>query len=275
MKRMKCCLALLFLSTAILAVPTAAQYSRSQISGFVRDASGAVVPGATVRLEIPSMALKRTTSADTSGFYVVPDLPGGTYQLTVEAKGFKTYVKTGIVLDSAAALAVDAKLEVGNVSQTVEVTAKLEEVQTGSTDVSRLLQKVQLTEFPILGRNVLSLSGLLPSVIYRNGVIDDRGTSTSFGGFFVNGLRKHYNFMTIDGLSNMQNDTLILWNNTISPDFVQEFKVSLSAYSAENGRSAGAQMNAVTKSGSRAFHGDAYEFVRNDKLNARSTFQSY
>src|SRR5208282_5367033 len=172
-------------------------------------------------------------------------------------------------------LAVDAKLEVGNVSQTVEVTAKLEEVQTGSTDVSRLLQKVQLTEFPILGRNVLSLSGLLPSVIYRNGVIDDRGTSTSFGGFFVNGLRKHYNFMTIDGLSNMQNDTLILWNNTISPDFVQEFKVSLSAYSAENGRSAGAQMNAVTKSGTRAFHGDAYEFVRNDKLNARSTFQSY
>ena len=274
MTRKKCSIALFFLSTALLAVPATAQYYRSQISGFVRDASGAVVPGASVVLEIPSKALQRTTSTDNSGFYVVPNLPGGTYQLTVEAKGFKKYLKTGIVLDSAAALAVDAKLELGSVTQTVQVSAKVEEVQSSSTDVSRLLQSVQLTEFPILGRNVLSLSGLLPGVIYRNGVIDDRGTSTSFGGFFVNGLRKHFNFMSIDGLSNMQNDTLILWNNTISPDFLQEFKVTTSAYSAEYGRSVGAQMNAVTKSGTRSFHGDAYEFVRNDKMNSRSAFQS-
>jgi hypothetical protein len=272
---MNCRIALLLLCTAFLAVPAAAQFSRSQISGFVRDASGAVVPGAKVLLDIPSKALKRTTSTDNTGFYVLPDLPGGTYQLTVEAKGFKTYIQTGIVLDSAAALAIDAKLEIGSLSQSVEVTAKLQEVQTGSTDVSHLLQPVQLTELPILGRNVLSLSGMLPGVIYRNGVMDDRGTSTSFGGFFINGLRKHFNFYTIDGLSNMQNDTLILWNNTISADFLQEFKVTTSAYSAEYSRSAGAQVNAVTKSGTRDFHGDAYEFVRNDKMNARSELQPW
>jgi len=250
-----------------------AQYFRSQISGFVRDQSSAIVANAAVSLEAPEIGLKRAATTDQSGFYAFQNLPGGHFQLSVEAKGFKKFVKSGVVLDSAAKLVVDATLDVGAITESVEVTAGLDQVQLGSTDVSRTLQNVQLTEIPIPGRNLLSLTLLLPGMISRNGVIEDRGTSYSGGGFFLMGLRKHFNYMTIDGLSNMQNQTLILWNNNIGPDFINEFKVSTSAYAPEYGRSIGVQMNAVTKSGTRDFHGTFFEFVRNDKLRARSAFE--
>ncbi|MEN6604173.1 MAG: carboxypeptidase-like regulatory domain-containing protein [Bryobacteraceae bacterium] len=250
-----------------------AQYFRSQISGFVRDQSAAVVANASVSLEASAIGLKRTVSTDASGFYAFQNLPGGLFQLSVEAKGFKKFVQTAIGLDSAANLVIDATLDVGAVTESVEVTAGLDQVQLGSTEVSRTLQTVQLTEIPIPGRNLLSLTLLLPGMISRNGVIEDRGTSYSAGGFFLMGLRKHFNYMTIDGLSNMQNQTLILWNNNIGPDFINEFKVSTSAYAPEYGRSIGVQMNAVTKSGTRDFHGTLFEFVRNDKLRARSPFE--
>lgn len=257
----------------MLASSLPAQYFRSQVSGFVRDPSAAVVAGATVVLEAPAIGLKRTATTDSSGFYAFQNLPGGRFQLSVEATGFKKFVQSGITLDSAANLGVDATLEVGAVTESVEVTSGLDQVQLGSTEVSRSLQNVQLTEIPIPGRNLMSLTLLLPGMISRNGVIEDRGTSYSAGGFFLMGLRKHFNFMTIDGLSNMQNHTMILWNNNIGPDFINEFKVSTSAYAPEYGRSIGVQMNAVTKNGTRDFHGTFFEFVRNDKLRARSAFE--
>lgn len=266
-------LATTILSLLCVGLECRAQYFRSAISGYVRDASGAVVPQASVELEASAIALKRTTKTDGAGFYVFPTLPMGTYRVKVEAAGFKNYIRTGITLDSAANLAVDAALEVGTLTESVQVTSGLEQVQLGSTDVSRTLQNVQLTEIPIPGRNLLSLTLLLPGMISRNGVIEDRGTSYSGGGFFLMGLRKHFNYMTIDGLSNMQNQTLILWNNNIGPDFISEFKVSTSAYAPEYGRSIGVQMNAVTKSGTRDFHGTVFEFVRNNRLRARSPFE--
>lgn len=250
-----------------------AQYFRSQISGFVRDSSGAVVTGATVVLDAPAIALERTTSTDSSGFYAFQNLPGARFQLSVEAKGFKKFVQSSITLDSAANLVVDATLEVGTLTESVQVTSGLEQVQLGSTEVSRTIRNEQLTEIPIPGRSLMSLTLLLPGMISRNGVIEDRGTSTSAGGFFLMGLRKHFNYMTIDGLSNMQNQTLILWQNNIGPDFITEFKVATSAYAPEYGRSIGVQMNAVTKSGTREFHGTLFEFVRNNRLRARSAFE--
>jgi hypothetical protein len=257
----------------MLASSLPAQYFRSQVSGLVRDQSAAVVAGAKVVLDAPAIGLKRTATTDSSGFYAFQNLPGGRFELSVEAKGFKKFVQSEITLDSAANRIIDANLEVGAVTESVEVTSGLDQVQLGSTEVSRSLQNVQLTEIPIPGRNLLSLTLLLPGMISRNGVIEDRGTSYSGGGFFLMGLRKHFNFMTIDGLSNMQNQTLILWNNNIGPDFINEFKVSTSAYAPEYGRSIGVQMNAVTKNGTRDFHGTLFEFVRNDKLRARSPFE--
>ena len=256
-----------------LAADADAQYFRSQIGGFVRDATEAAVANATVSLEAPAIALQRTTKTDSAGFYVFPDLPMGQYRLTVEATGFKKFIKTGIALDSAARLVVDVPLEVGALTQSVEVAAPLEEVELGSGEVSRVLRNQQLTEIPIPGRNVMSLTFLLPGMISRNGVIEDRGISYSAGGWFLMGLRKHFNYMTIDGLSNMQNHTLILYSNNIGPDFIEEFKVATSAYAAEYGRSVGVQMNAVTRRGTREFHGTLFEFVRNDKLRARSAFE--
>ena len=111
-----------------LAADADAQYFRSQIGGFVRDATEAAVANATVSLEAPAIALQRTTKTDSAGFYVFPDLPMGQYRLTVEATGFKKFIKTGIALDSAARLVVDVPLEVGALTQSVEVAAPLEEV---------------------------------------------------------------------------------------------------------------------------------------------------
>ncbi|MEK7404037.1 MAG: carboxypeptidase-like regulatory domain-containing protein [Acidobacteriota bacterium] len=254
-------------------LPCTAQYFRSQVSGFVRDASEAVVPGAAVTLEAPAVAMKRSTKTDNSGFYIFPDLPMGQYQISVEAAGFKKYTKTGIGLDSATRIVVDVTLEVGAVTESVQVSAALEQVELGTGEVSRVLTDKQLTEIAIPGRNVMSLTLLLPGMISRNGIIEDRGTSYSAGGWFLMGLRKHFNYMTVDGLSNMMNHTLILYSNNIGPDFLEEFKVSTSAYAPEYGRSVGVQMNAVTKRGTRDFHGTVFEFVRNDKLRARSAFE--
>jgi hypothetical protein len=267
------CLFVLTASLLCLTVPGAAQYFRSQISGFVRDATEAVVPGATVTLEAPAIALKRAAKTDSSGFYAFPDLPMGQYQISVEAAGFKKFAKTGIALDSAARIVVDVVLEVGAVTESVQVSAALEQVELGTGEVSRVLRNEQLTEIAIPGRNVMSLTLLLPGAISRNGVIEDRGISYSAGGWFLMGLRKHFNYMTVDGLSNMQNHTLILYSNNVGPDFLEEFKVSTSAYAAEYGRSVGVQMNAVTKRGTREFHGTLFEFVRNDRLRARSAFE--
>lgn len=251
-----------------------AQELAATLSGTVTDPTGAVVPGATVIVHNNDTNTDvRTVTTDSGGNYTVTNLQAGNYTVTVKQAGFQTYVAQNVVLEVAQKRAVDAALKTGQVNQTVTVQETATPIQTATAAEAGTITGTQVRELELNNRNFEQLVLLQPGV--TNGLPDQVGfglsNSTTIS---VNGARVTANNWTVDGADindSGSNGTLL---NVPSVDAIQEFTLERSMYDAQYGRSGGGQVLVATKSGTSQFHGDAYEFVRNDFFNANDFFSN-
>ncbi len=268
------CAALLILFVAVLFnATTSAQVITGQISGIVKDKTGAALPGVTVTVINQQTTLERTAATDQDGFYLVTNLPPGSYRVRVEHRGFKTYSGDNIQLTAGERVSVNPALEVGELTETVTIAAAGEKVESESGSVGQLIDGSQVRELSLNGRNLMTLLMVVPGVAVTTDIFDRGGmTYGSIGTYNVNGLRSTSNAVTVDGGYNQDSGNITSLTNNVGVDFVQEVKVASSSYSAEYGRTGGAQVNFSTRRGSSQFHGTLFEFFRNDKLNSRGFF---
>ncbi|MCA1635567.1 MAG: carboxypeptidase regulatory-like domain-containing protein [Acidobacteria bacterium] len=247
---------------ALLLLPavTHAQITRGSIAGTVRDESGAVVPGAEVKVIATGTNNTRSVTTDDSGFYRVGALDPATYTVVVERAGFSKVENREVLVNASLETTFDAQLKVGNVTESVDVTAVSEGITLNKTNATLGLSVPgkQITEFPLsAGRDVNQIALLSPNAVPAPG-------ST---GISVNGQRARNNNFTIDGTDN--NDiSVTLSTVSIIPEAVAEFQVQTNAYSVEFGRNSGAQINVITRSGTNDFHGDLFHYYRGSRLNA-------
>jgi hypothetical protein len=253
-----------------LAVPAYAQFDSGQISGFVRDSQGAAVPGATVTVTDESTKRARTYTTDASGYYVAPTLPPGKYQVTVELSGFRKFVKTGVILDAASRIATDAVLTPGGMEETVTIVAEATPLQTNTGQVAKTIDSKQIQDLMLNGRNPINLALLKPGVRSNSALNSFQPDSLTDGGFNINGSRGDENLVTIDGAIATRTRSAGSLIGTVNVDTVQEIQVLTANYMPEYGRSSGGQIRFVTKSGGRTFHGDGFEFYRDESLDANS-----
>ncbi len=244
------------------------------VTGEVKDATGANVAGAAITVRNTGTNGVRTVSTNEEGVYTVPALNPGMYDVKVEKPGFKTATRAAFELQVQQTARVDFVLEVGSVSETVEVSASAQLLTTENATVGTVIEERRITDLPLNGRNFLSLVALSPNVTY--GFAQAAQAAGRQGGTRSNitmslaGARSAWSNYTLDGITN----TDINFNLYIvlpSVEALQEFKVQTGVYPAEFGRAAG-QVNVSTKGGSNNFHGAAFEFLRNDKLDARPYF---
>ena len=258
-----CFLVLCLASTAVWAQSTA------QISGRVSDQSGAVLPGVEVTATQADTGLTRTVVTNETGSYTMPNLPIGPYRLEATLPGFRTFAQTGIVLAVGSNPLINVSLEVGQVSETVEVQADAALVETRATGVGQLIDNVRVLELPLNGRQVTELIILSGAAVGGGAQTTSRTWPTdsiSVGGGLNNGLT-----YLLDG--GTHNDPYGNLNLPLPfPDALQEFKVETSAVPAQYGQHSAGAVNAVTKSGTNSFHGSLFEFVRNKVFNARNAF---
>src|SRR6266576_2747152 len=255
-------------------LPLQAQVDTGSITGTVTDPSGAVVSGAKVTLtnEGTAAALAVTTGSD--GSYTFSPVKIGSYKIDATAQGFKTITQSNIVVNVSANVLVNLKLQTGSVTETVEVTSSVPVLQTQDASVGQVMDSRNVNNLPLNGRNFTFLAQLSAGV--NSPQADTRGNAAS-GAFAANGNRPAQNNYMLDGIDN-NSDTVDFLNGTnfvvLPPvDAIQEFKVQTSDFSAEYGRSGAAVLNATIKSGTNEFHGAAWEFFRNDKLDAADYFE--
>src|ERR1700691_2314616 len=247
-----------------------AQNDVGSIVGFVSDSSGAVVPGAKVTIKNEGTGESRTVSTDSSGHYAVPNLPPTSYTMTAEATGFQKFESTKNVLASNSTISIDAKLSLGAATQTVEVTATAELLQTQSPAVQSEISGQQIQKQELNGRNPIYMTQLLPGSVSTATLGDFNFSFNSGDSFNINGARTQDTLYTIDGAPAVRtrDDGEIIAG--VKPDAVQEMQVLTAAYSAEYGGASGAQVRIVTKSGTTNFHGTAYEYLRNSAMDANT-----
>ncbi len=260
----------------LFALASAQLFAQSaQISGQVTDPSGRIVPNVDVAATNSDTGLRRTATSNESGYYLMPALQPGDYDVTATKDGFKTLSRKGIRLVTDGRLRVDFELQLGAVAQSLTVTdSPGERVDLDTGGVGRLVDGAQARDIALNGRNLVQLMMLMPGVATTTDEFD-RGTTTyngSLGNFIVNGQRSDSTNVTVDGGSNSDNGAPVAQTNAVSVDFVREVKMSAGGYSAEYGRNGGAQVSFTTRSGTAQYHGTLLEFFRNDKLNARSFF---
>jgi hypothetical protein len=271
---MKACLLRLLLLTATFTPAILLAQDTAQITGTVTDPSGAAVPGAQVTLRNVGQGTTRTANANSSGDYFFPALPVGSYDMTVTAQGFKKYQASGIKLDVGAKARNDVQMQVGAAQETVNVEGtNVAQVETQSSDLAGTVTGKQITQLELNGRNFTQLVTLVPGVSNQTG--QDEGTVGVYGNvaFSVNGGRTEYNNWELDGGDNMDNGSNETLNVYPSLEAIAEFKVLTSNYGAQYGRNGSGTVEVETKSGTNEFHGNVYEFVRNDAFNARNYFQ--
>jgi hypothetical protein len=239
----------------------------AQISGAVRDQSGAVLPGVEVMATQTETGIIRSTITNETGSYVLPNLALGPYKLEAGLPGFRSFVQTGIVLQVNSSPVVNVVLEVGQVTETVEVQANAVAVETRNVGIAQTMENERILELPLNGRNVqdlVLLSGAAVSMGVTSGrQFPDRIAISAAGSL---GFGTNYELDGIRHIDSYDGQAMPL----PFPDALQEFKVESSGLSAQNAR--GSSVGAVTKSGTNAIHGDLFEFVRNDLFNARSYF---
>lgn len=249
-----------------------AQSVTGRISGAVKDSSNAIVPGAHVTVTNEATQLARNAVTDDEGFYVVTNLPPGAYTVTVERSGFKKFLASGNVLVADGRATVDAVLEAGQVNEIVTVTAEAgETVNTTSGEIARVVDGQQAQNLALNGRNFLQLATLIPGAPLLD--FDAIAQTTGGGGnISINGNRNDSNNLTVDGGFNLLKANNNAPGNNVGVDFIQEVKIQTSNFSAEHGRQSGAAINVTTRSGGNELHGSIFEFLRNDKLDARNFF---
>lgn len=255
----------IFLLTAALA----AAQATAELSGRVTDESAAVLPGVTVTVTQTDTGFTRSSVTDGTGGYLLPNLPTGPYRLEVALQGFRTYVQTGIVLQVGATPTINAVLAVGNLEETVAVEAAAPLVDVRSAGISDVVENERIVELPLQGRQVTDLIVLAGAAV-QTGTASNRAMTGGVNISVAGGLNFGVAY-TLDG--SMHNDV----NNNANlpmpfPDALQEFSVATSGLSAQNGMHAGASVNAVTKSGTNSLHGNAFEFVRDKRFNAKDPF---
>ena len=252
------------------------------ISGTVKDPSGRVIPNAEVSLRESTTGLSYQAHSDSRGLYTFPVLPVGHYDLQVQATGFSGYQRTGVVLDTNAALTLDASLQVGNIAQTVSVVDNTLHVETTSTQLGQVITGRQMTAVPLDGRSYTDLLSLQPGVAPQTSItsttVQDVGATVlnpsgtlNPGTISVNGQREFANYFSVNG-ADVEED--VNAGTAVIPnlDAIDEFRIITSNFDAEYGEFSGGQINVVTKSGSNGFHGNAFDFLRNTDLDARNYF---
>jgi hypothetical protein len=243
----------------------------AQISGTAKDRTGAVLPGVEITATQTETAATRSAVTNETGSYVLSNLPIGPYRLEASLPGFRTFAQTGIVLEVDASPVINPALDVGQVTEQVEVQANAALVETRSVGVGQVMENARILDLPLNGRQVvelLALSGAATPSITVNGSNRDpfaRGNVSIAGGLSTGLL------YTLDG-ANHNNQYSGSYLSMPFPDAMQEFKVETSATSAQNGVKSSGMVSLVTKSGTNQFHGDLFEFVRNGVFNARNAF---
>jgi len=248
-----------------LAVTGLAQ-GTATVFGRVNDANGAVIPGAKVTVTNVNTNAQRETVTDEQGNFLISSLPVGVYRVEAEQRGFKRYVEQNVQLQVDEQRQLNVVLQTGALSESVSVTSDPVQVETRTGALKEVIDSARIVQLPLNGRNALELQRLVPGA---GGVAAaDQAQNQSLS---INGTRTNSNNYSLDGGDNHDPyfNTPAIFPN---PDALQEFSIQTSAYSAATGRNAGAVVNAVTKSGTNQFHGSAFEFLRNEKLNARSFF---
>ena len=262
-----------FMAACLVATAPLYGQNRGSITGTVRDSTGAVLPNAQVTVIDVATGVTLKTTTNGGGDYLVAGLPASTYNLKVTATGFKAFEATGIVLPVGEKARVDASLEVGQMTTEISVAGTgVAQVETQSSELSGVVTGKEISQLVLNGRNFTQLITLVPGVSNQTG--QDEGVVGVAGNvsYSVNGGRVEYNNWEVDGGDNMDNgsnDTLNVYPNV---DAIAEVKVMTSNYGAQYGRNGSATVETVTKSGTRDFHGDLFEFVRNDDFNARNFF---
>jgi hypothetical protein len=251
-----------------------AQVDTGSIIGTITDPSGAVVTGAKITLTNEGTGASLTTVTGTDGVYKFSPVRVGSYKLEATAQGFQTTSQAGVKVDIGANVALNFSLKPGSETQTVEVTAATPVLQTQDASVGQVVDQRAINDLPLNGRNFTFLAQLVQGV--NSPQSDTRGNAAT-GAFSANGFRPAQNNYMLDGIDN-NSDTVDFLNGTnfvvLPPvDAIQEFKVQTTNFSAEYGRSGAAVLNATLKSGTNQFHGDVWEFFRNDVLDARDFFE--
>ena len=249
------------------------QVTSGSINGTVRDATGGVIPGATVTVANPSTGVTRTVTTNDTGDFVVPNIPPGDYTIRVEVQGFKALEKSDVRLSATDRLNAGVfVLELGGTAEVVNVTAGPGELQlqANSGERSDLITGNQWNNLALNGRNILDFVKVVPGIVSSfDGQVAGTGGIDAFN---VNGTRANQHEFTIDGSSNVDTGNNGGTHVTLNPDAVAEMKILTSNYQAEFGKAGGGQLVVTTKSGSRDFHGSGRYFARNEALNANSWF---
>src|SRR5437764_3222018 len=255
------CLALL-VSQGLLA-----QSDLGKISGFVKDPSGATIANAKLTIR-NNTGVERQTTTNESGYYVITNVPPGLYTMIAEATGFQRYESSNNKLDPSADLVIDATLTVGTASQTVEVSASKVQLQTESAAVQKLVTREQIDLLELNGRNPIGLAGLVPGA--RGGTTASLTFAFSQGPSNFNGSRNPENLITYDGAPATRTRSNGTSLGAADVDSTQEVQILTADYAAEYGRTSGAQIRILTRAGGQQFHGNVYEYVRNDAFNANT-----
>jgi len=274
-------LRILFVVLALfgLTATAMAQEINGSVAGTVKDANGGTVRGATVTFtDSDKKAIVRTVMTDDNGDFSAPTLPVAFYDVTVEAAGFKKHLSGKVKVNVNERRTLDVTLEAGNVTETVTVTSGQLQVDTQTATASNVINGAQILELSLNNRNWAQLITLSPGVtsnvadqIYVGTTNPASGQSNQMN-FSVNGVRQSSNTYTVDGADTTDRGANLTVQTYPSVDAIREFVLLRGLYPAESGRSSGGQVNVITKSGSSEFHGNVYEFWRNEKLNANSFF---
>jgi hypothetical protein len=262
----------------------------ASILGTVKDTSGAVIPGATVTATNTDTHIAQAVSTNGDGSYAFPALPPGKYEVSINLKGFKAFKQTGIVLNVNDAITVDATLQIGQADEVVTVSADALRVETASTQLGEVIEDTQITSVPLNGRSYTDLLALQPGVANANSGIGGGSSSQNTfqsGGFqlpavsgaenagnqAVNGMRESANGYLLNGISVQEfafSGTAVVPNL----DSLSEFRIITNNFDAEYGNFAGGQINVVTKSGTDAYHGNVFEFLRNTDFDSANYFDA-
>ena len=261
-------LAILFLLSSGLAAPLLAQTSNTgTVTGVVKDEKGGLVPGASVKLVNTGTNAERSAVTSADGIYEITQLVPGNYRLEIEAKGFAKYVQEPVVVNVLQRSTVNADLKVGGIGETVTVTGESAPlVETTKTDVSGVVDQRRLENLPVNGRSFASLAILIPGATLEPSFDP---TKARVGTFSIGGSTGRNLNITVDGGDNKDNAVGGILQN-FSMEGIQEFALSTQRFSAANGRSGGALLSVVSKSGSNEFHGSVFGFFRDDALNANA-----
>ena len=261
------------LAMALLAASAAAQTSTGRITGIVRDSSGGVVPGASVTATDVERNVSRTVLAGEAGSYVLPALRPGDYTVSAEMTGFKKIQRQGVLVQVNQTVRLDFMLEVGELAEIVQVQADAPLLESETSSRGSVINERKIVDLPLNGRDYNQLALLSPGVLPGTPRLQSIGFR---GAFNVNGNRTFQNVFLLDGLDNVSYSNSFRGDNmqVVQPsvEALQEFKIQTNAYSAEFGRSAGAVVNAVIKSGTNDIRGAIYNFHRNDNLDASNFF---